>query len=131
MPLPLRRGSNCLTPGSNILITKCDPRNYYASEPGFHASPVKNGLRAKLAVEYQNQAPTPVTGIDFGLVSGGRVVASGEDTGAFAAGATIDHDVWLYQDVFPLQAQTYCVVLHVRYANGTAWHNPNPPPPKV
>lgn len=116
------------TPGSGILLTKCDPRPYNnAVESGFRVTPYKSGNRATLAVAYQNEAPNAATAVVFGLVSGGKLVGLGQDSGTFARDALVNHEVMLNQEIFPLGAQTHCVVLRVRYANGTAWYNPAPP----
>jgi hypothetical protein len=61
------------------------------------------------------------------LVSGGKLVGLCEDDGMFARDPVISHDVFLSQAIFPLAPQTYCVVLRVKYANGTAWFNPVAP----
>ncbi|MGB8909818.1 MAG: hypothetical protein WCC84_13830 [Candidatus Cybelea sp.] len=89
--------------------------------------PYRNAQQAMLAVEYQNQASTPVTAIVFGLVSGGRLVGIGQDSGRFSQDAAVSHELVLTQSVFPLGVQTHCVVLRVRYANGSAWYNPASP----
>ena len=115
------------TPGSKVVMTQCDPRAYDNATSGFRATPYKSGLRATLAMQYQNEAATPATAVVFGLVSGGRLVGLGEDDGVFARDAVIRHDVMLSQEIFPLGPQTHCVVLRVLYANGMAWFNPAPP----
>ncbi|MFZ0031733.1 MAG: hypothetical protein WAK84_07665 [Candidatus Cybelea sp.] len=116
------------TPGSNVLISECNPHPYNSGvEPGFLALPYRNAQQAKLAVEYHNQASTPVTAIVFGLVSGDRLVGIGEDSGRFSRDAAVSHELLLTQSVFPLGAQTHCVVLRVRYADGSAWFNPASP----
>jgi hypothetical protein len=109
-------------------MTQCDPHPYNnATESGFRVTPYKTGHRAILAMEYQNEATTPATAIVFGLVSSGKLVGVGEDFGSFLRAAVIDHNVMLSQEIFPLGLQTHCIVLRVRYANGTAWFNPAPP----
>ncbi len=115
------------TPGSSVLITKCDPRPYNNATSGVRVTPYKSGLRAILAMQYQNEAATPATAVVFGLVSGGRLVGLGEDDGMFARDAVIRHDVMLSQEIYPLGPQTHCVVLRVLYANGMAWFSPAPP----
>lgn len=115
------------TPGSNVLMTQCDPRPYNNATSGFRATPYKSGQRAILAIQYQNEAATPATAIVFGLVSSGKLVGLGQDDGIFARDAVIKHDLFLNQEIFPLGSQTHCVVLRVLYANGMAWFNPAPP----
>lgn len=115
------------TPGSKVVMTQCDPRAYDNATSGFRVTPYKSGLRATLAMQYQNEAATPATAVVFGLVSGGRLVGLGEDDGVFASDAVIRHDVMLSQEIFPLGPKTHCVVLRVLYANGMAWFNPAPP----
>jgi hypothetical protein len=108
------------TPGSKVVMTQCDPQAY-------ENATYKSGLRATLAMQYQNEAATSATAVVFGLVSGGRLVGLGEDDGVFARDAVIRHDVMLSQEIFPLGPQTHCVVLRVLYANGMPWFNPAPP----
>jgi hypothetical protein len=116
------------TPGSNVLMTRCDPHPYNnATASGFRVTPYKSGHRAILAMQYQNEASTPATAVVIGLVSGGKLVGVGEDFGTFSPDVTIRHDLMLSQEIFPLGSQTHCVVLRVRYANGTAWFNLVPP----
>jgi hypothetical protein len=116
------------TPGSNVLMTQCDPHPYNnATSSEFRVTPYKSGHRAILAMRYQNEADSPATAVVFGLVSAGKLVGLGEDDGRFARDALIDHDVFLSQEIFPLGPQTHCVVLRVKYANGMAWFNPEPP----
>jgi hypothetical protein len=116
------------TQGSNILITRCDAKPYYASEPAFHDSPYKSGERATLTLGYQNEAPSVATEVVFGLVSDGKLVTWTEDTGKFTTGATINRDAMMLSQAIPERSETHCVVLGVRYANGVVWRNPAPPP---
>jgi len=64
---------------------------------------------------YQSEADIPATAVVFGLVSGGKLVGLAEDDERFA------------REIFPLGPQTHCVVLRVKYANGMARFNPEPP----
>lgn len=109
-------------------MTQCDPHPYNnATSSEFRVTPYKTGHRAILAMRYQNEADVPATAVVFGLVSGGKLLGLGEDDGRFARDAVIDHVVFLSQQIFPLGLQTHCVVLRVKYANGMAWFNPEPP----
>jgi hypothetical protein len=115
------------TPGSSILISQCNPRPYNnTAESGFRVTPYKSGLRTILAIGYQNQAPNAATAVVFGVVSGGKLVGVGQDSGSFSPGALISHELMLSQEIPPGE-QTHCVVLRVLYANGSAWFNPNAP----
>ena len=116
------------TPGSGILLTQCDPRPYNNTvESAFRVTPYKSSLRAILAMEYRNEAASAATAVVFGLVSGGKLVGIGEDSGTFSRGALVSHDLMLSEEIFPLGSQTHCVVLRVKFANGTAWFNPAAP----
>lgn len=75
------------TPGSNVLTAQCDPHPDDNATSGFRATPYKSGLRAVLAMEYQNEAGTAATAVVFGLVSGGKLVGLGEDDGILARSA--------------------------------------------
>ena len=116
------------TPGSKVLISQCDAQPYNSgSQPAFLTLPYRGAQRAVLSIAYQNQASTPVTAVVFGLISSGKLVGIGEDAGRFSQDAVVSHQLVLTQPVFPLGAQTHCVVLRVRYADGSAWFNPAPP----
>jgi hypothetical protein len=118
------------TPGSGVSLTGCDPRPHNnAVESGFRVTPYKTGQRAILAVQYANLAPSAATAVVFGLVSSGKLVGVGEDEGTFSPDALVSHELMLTQEIFPLGAETHCVVLAVRYSNGTAWYNPTSPAP--
>lgn len=116
------------TSGSNVLISRCDPLPYSnAVESGFLVTPYRSSLYAILAVDYRNEAASPITAIVFGLVSGGKLIGIGEDEGRFAQDAAIDHQLMVHEPIFPLHGPAQCVVLRVLYANGTAWFNPASP----
>jgi hypothetical protein len=116
------------TPGSHILLSKCDPRPYNDFvESGFHVAPYRGAIRTTLATEYENDAPSAATAVVFGVVLRGKLVGIGEDSGTFAHDARISHELTLTQDISNIASQTRCVVLRVQYENGTAWFNPDPP----
>ncbi len=69
-----------------------------------------------------------MTEIEFGLVANGRLVAEVRDVGTFSPGAEIKHKFGLNPNVFPLQTSfAKCVPLHIKFADGTKWRNPNLP----
>jgi len=126
------------TPGSNILVTECDPHvhtaaqvhpwidpyGYWHSSPNFFPS-----WDAFLGIAYENRAPVQATEIDFGLVAGGWLVAVAKDVGKFAPGVKIDHEFVVSREIFPLRGMPYCAILRVKYADGSVWQNPRPPEP--
>ena len=83
---------------------------------------------AFLAVTFKNDAPIEATEVDFGLVVQRSLVAVAKDVGAFAPGATIDHEFAISREVFPLGLGVpYCAVMRVKYSDGSVWQNPTPP----
>lgn len=124
------------TPGSNVAVTECYPHQHVMGEPGhpwidpygaLHAAahfPYSEGF---LAITYSNNAAIPATEVDFGLASRGALIAFARDLGTFTPGAAISHEFSVDPKIFPLhKSLPYCVVLRVKYSNGTEWDNPNP-----
>jgi hypothetical protein len=115
------------TPGSNVVISNCDLRRRNdIVESNFRATPYKSALTATLSLDYRNQAAAPMSAVVFGVVSDGKLIAIGEDSGRFAPGVPIHHQLVL-AGASPSTGQTECIVLRVLYQNGTAWLNPHSP----
>jgi len=124
------------TPGSNILVTTCDPHRHTAAEAHpwidpygvWHYHGAFPYYDAFLAITFKNQAAVNVTEIDFGLVSRGWLIAVAKDVGTFSPGVAIDHEFVVSPEIFPIGTTApYCAVLRVKYADGTIWVNPTPP----
>jgi len=76
-----------------------------------------------------NQSKLAATEVDFGLVVRQSLVATATDKGTFSTGAKIQHEFVISREVFPIGATfPYCAVLRVKYADGSEWRNPAPPP---
>ena len=125
------------TPGSNIAVTECYPHTHSAGQShawidpyGVWQYPPKTfpSWDAFLGISYRNEAAAAATEVDFGLVSRGELVAVARDVGKFATGIPIDHEFAIDREVVPV-VHPYCAVLQVKYADGSAWKNPNPPEP--
>lgn len=135
--LPANAQSIKQTAGSNITVTKCDAHQHPVGTAGHpwidpygNYHPAANFPYAEgfLDVAYTNNAHVAAKEIDFGLVSRDWMIAVTRDIGTFAPGTNIDHEFSLDPQVFPIgTALPYCAVLRVKYADGTEWHNPNPP----
>lgn len=126
------------TPHSQILVSSCwahrhytlaqahpwiDPYGVWRSSSTFRLT---DGF---LAVDYTNQAALAATEVDFGLVVRGSLVATAKDVGTFSPGVAIRHEFVVSPEIFPLRTSfPACIVLHVRYADGSSWRNPAPPP---
>lgn len=126
------------THGSNILVMECNPHLHTAAEVhpwidpygNWHHSPTYfPSWDAFLAITFKNEADRAATEIDFGLVSGGSLIAVAKDVGRFSPGAKIDHEFVVSREIFPLAATPNCAVLRVKYADGSIWQNPIPPEP--
>lgn len=126
------------TPGSHITVTQCYPHRHPAGTPGhpwidpygiYHGAadfPYSVGF---LAITYTNDAPETAEEITFGLVARGSLIAFAKDVGTFSTGAKIAHEFSVDPEIFPIgTALPYCAVLGVKYAGGSEWRNPNPPP---
>ena len=112
--------------GHLIQISVCDPRQnygqpggyvygpgwvpaYYPVRPYYYNPGYYNHVyyqppmtpSAELGIDYKNLTPKTMKTIDFGLIANGRLVA-------------------IVRDV--------CAPLHIVYADGTTWTNPNLPP---
>lgn len=124
------------TPGAQILVTRCDPHRHTPGtahpwiDPYGVLHPATNFPYAEgfLAITYVNRNTQPAKEVDFGLVSRGSLIAVANDAGTFSPGASIAHEFAVSPEIFPIgTALPYCAVLRVKYADGTEWHNPNPP----
>jgi hypothetical protein len=137
--LPCAAGAQELkqTPNSRVNVTQCyphmhapgtahpwiDPYGYYHTVTNF---PYDVGF---IDIGYTNTAPVAAHEVEFGLVARNALIAIANDVGTFAPGAKIEHEFSLDPQVFPLGTQfPYCAILRVKYADGTEWRNPNPPP---
>ena len=125
------------TPGSGIEVANCDPHMH---QPGgqhawvdpygvWHSADVFPLTEGFLAIAYTNRARQAATEVEFGLVARGSLVALAKDVGTFSPGVKIEHEFVISPEVFPLgTALPECMVMWVRYADGSIWQNPNPPP---
>ncbi len=81
-----------------------------------------------LSIDYTNITGNVMKTIDFGLVARGRLVAEVRDVGTFSPKAEIKHQFGLNPNVFPLRTALFkCLPLHIVYADGTSWKNPQMP----
>jgi hypothetical protein len=125
------------TPGSNILVTDCDPHRHSAAQAHPWIDPYGvwryppytfPSWDAFLGITYKNDAPVAATEVDFGLVSRDGLVAVAKDVGNFATGVSIDHEFVIAREILPVM-RPYCAVMQVKYAGGSIWKNPAPPEP--
>ena len=126
------------TPDSHILVSSCTAHRHYTMAQAHPWIDPYGILRSSstfrlsdgfLAVDYTNEAPIAATEVDFGLVARGSLVAAAKDVGSFSPGILIQHEFVVSPEIFPLRT-TYpaCIVLRVKYTDGTIWYNPEPPP---
>lgn len=124
------------TPGSNVTVTQCSPHRHTAGTAHpwidpygvWHTATDFPYTEGFLAITYVNDAKKPAKEIDFGLVSRGTLIAVANDVGTFSPGTSIAHEFGVNPEIFPIgTAFPYCAVMRVKYADGTEWHNPNPP----
>jgi hypothetical protein len=94
----------------------------------FHSEITQPGLPAMAMIDFFNATNNEISSIEFGLVADGKLLAVVRDTGSFAPNARIMHAYGIdAAAVPPAGAQTECVPLRVRYANGSTWMNPSMP----
>ena len=124
------------TPGSKILLTECYPHRHTPAQAHSWIDPYGTphdqsnfpSWDAFLGISYRNQASVAATEIGFGLVSQGSLIAVAKDLGTFSPNVAIDHEFVVSSEIFPLKTpQPTCVVLWVKYADGTMWVNSSPP----
>jgi hypothetical protein len=136
VPLAVRADTAQQTPGSQILITNCDPHRHTPAQAHPWIDPygtthTQNNFPswdAFLTISYQNQASKAATEIGFGLVTRGSLVAVTKDLGTFSTGVSISHEFVVSSEIFPIgTTPPYCAVLWVKYADGSVWVNPHPP----
>jgi hypothetical protein len=125
------------TPGSNVLVTDCDPHRHTAAQAHPWIDPYGvwryppytfPSWDAFLGITYKNEAAITATEVDFGLVSRGYLVAVAKAVGTFASGVSIDREFVIAREILPVM-RAYCAVLQVKYADGSTWKNPAPPEP--
>lgn len=124
------------TPGSGITVSRCSVHRHTAGTAHpwidpygiWHTAADFPYTEGFLAITYVNDAKQPASEVDFGLVSRRSLIAVANDVGSFAPGVAIAHEFSVSPEIFPIgTAFPYCAVLRVKYADGTEWHNPNPP----
>ena len=126
------------TPHSQILVSSCSAHRHYSATQAhpwidpygiWRSSSTFRIADGFLAIDYTNQAPVAAKEIDFGLVARGSLIAAAKDVGTFSPGVLIQHEFVVSSEIFPLRTSYLaCIVLRVKYADGTVWHNPAPPP---
>ncbi|MBV8081498.1 MAG: hypothetical protein JOY86_00785 [Candidatus Eremiobacteraeota bacterium] len=83
----------------------------------------------QLGIDYMNISPKVMTEIQFGLVANGILKAEVKDVGKFSPNAEIKHKFGIPASTFPISTGLpQCVPLHIMFADGTKWRNPNLPP---
>ena len=125
------------TRGSHITVQTCLPhRGRYTHVRNFvdvygnMQTVTEPGRPSTLEIHYKNNGKVTATEIDFGLSARNVLVAQVKDVGKFSPTILIDHEFDIPHDVFPLgTGLPQCVVLSVKYVDGTSWTNPNPPQP--
>lgn len=125
------------TPGSQVTVETCYPHRHTPGQRHGWIDPYGNYRDSTLfriddgflAIDFRNDGPVAAKEVDFGLVARGSLVAVAKDVGTFSPGVTIRHEFAISREVFPLGTQfPYCAVLRIKFADGTSWRNPNPPP---
>ncbi len=122
-------------PPPHVRVTRCDayraPAPYadtYTNDKGKIRTRYHKRGQDLLYISYVNDGARPLSEITFAFVVKGWMVAAAQDTGVFSNGALIEHSFPVSDQIFPLGTEfPHCVVLSVRYADGSVWTNPLPP----
>lgn len=94
----------------------------------FEQRVVQPGLPPMVMVDFSNVSDSSIASVEFGVVSGGKVVAMVRDVGSFAPNAAIMHAYGIAASAVPPSGvRAQCIPLRIRYADGTEWMNPNMP----
>ncbi len=100
-------------------------RDYYGA--GYYQPPMTTSSPT-MYVDFVNNTHKTMTGIVWGLVANGHLVAEAKDVGKFSPGVEIKKKYGISSNVFPLQTGLpQCVALGVRWEDGTKTINPNLP----
>jgi len=76
-------------------------------------------------IDFTNNGSKPAIAIDFGLIVSNVLIAEARDTGTFAPGARIEHELGLAGDHMPSRsAKMECVALVVQWNDGTYYKSP-------
>ena len=120
--------ANAATTGNPIRITSCAV-NFGRAGVDFvdpwgmrYYQPSTSG---NVRIGFTNLGSKPASAIDFGLVVSNVVIAEARDTGKFAPGATIEHELGLSASHTPSKsAKLECVALVVQWDDGTYYRSP-------
>jgi hypothetical protein len=103
---------------------------YYWRDPygvGYYQPPMTSSSPT-MYVDFTNITHKTMTGIVWGLIANGHLVAEAKDVGKFSPGVEIKKKYAISNNVFPLQTGLpQCVALGVKWADGTKTLNPNLP----
>lgn len=103
---------------------------YYWRDPygvGYYQPPTTTTY-PQMYVNFKNVTNRTMTGIVWGLVANGRLVAEAKDVGTFSPNVEIKKKYGISINAFPLQTDLpQCVALGVRWSDGTRDINPNLP----
>ena len=103
---------------------------YYWRDPyamGYYQPPTTTAY-PEMYVDFINITHKTMTGIVWGLVANGHLVAEAKDVGTFSPGVEIKKKYGISINAFPLQTGLpQCVALGVKWADGTRTMNPNLP----
>jgi len=103
---------------------------YYWRDPygtGYYEPPATT-TDPEMYVDFTNITHKTMTGIVWGLVANGHLVAEANDIGTFSPGVEIKKEYGINISAFPLHTgRPQCVALDVKWADGTREMNPNLP----
>lgn len=111
-----------------------DAEDDFAQTPGSHIAVSRCYIGDGVETAWKNQAQQNATEVDMGLVQHGVLVFEDNDKGTFSPGTLIEREYSDYPAgwgkgyvVADDMMQNRCIVLGVKYADGTSWTNPAAP----
>lgn len=91
--------------------------------------PAYTSTSPQMAVDWMNISPKVMKEVQFGLIANGILKAEAKDVGTFSPNAEIKHKYGIPASTFPIgTGLPRCVPLHILFADGTKWRNPQLPP---
>ncbi len=88
------------------------PYYNYWDNGSIYYNPTIFAPKPVLDIAFVNQSDRPITSVEFGLYAGDKLLTRVRDAGRFSPGVTIEHQLRLPGNVFPLPSgEVRCVAL--------------------
>jgi hypothetical protein len=118
------------TPAQTVTVSGCMARAAVAAQnwmSPFGSQVSQPPIPAMLVVDFTNAASTPLSAVEFAVVSNGKAISMVRDSGTFAPNARIMHAFGISNSAVPMDTMLTCVPVRAKFADGTTWMNPSMP----